>query len=112
MKTLMYPLVMIALLSIPTPLDGGENPAETITFQGVLTDEAAPHANGSYFLEFRLFAELEGGTPIEVLTDVPVTLMDGLLPQRSRSIYQPLSTAARVIWKPRYAFRRGASMRR
>ncbi|MGE3180185.1 MAG: tail fiber domain-containing protein [Phycisphaerae bacterium] len=70
-------LCMLLPLCIALPLVA-ETPTETFTFQGVLTETGAPDANGSYLLEFRLFATLEGGAPLEVLTDIPVTLSDGL----------------------------------
>ncbi|HLM60798.1 MAG TPA: hypothetical protein VK308_08340, partial [Pyrinomonadaceae bacterium] len=45
----------------------------TFTYQGRLTDSAA-NGSGSYLMEFRLFAQSAGGTAIDTLTDVPVTV--------------------------------------
>jgi len=46
----------------------------TFTYQGRLTDSQSGGSSGSYLMEFRLFAQSSGGTAIDTLTDVPVTV--------------------------------------
>ncbi|HLM60797.1 MAG TPA: sialidase family protein [Pyrinomonadaceae bacterium] len=47
------------------------------TYQGRLAD-AQQGANGNYLMEFRLFAAATGGMPVDVLTDVPVTISNNV----------------------------------
>lgn len=65
------------LLSLVFPLATVAQP-ETVAFQGALDDTQTPEGNGSYLMEFRLFDQPAGGIPIEVLTDIPVTVENRL----------------------------------
>ncbi len=48
------------------------------TYQGRLNDSQTMNGTGSYLMEFRLFAAASGGTPIQTLTDVPVSVVNNV----------------------------------
>ncbi len=70
--------IQLTLLSLALLLVALTHPTQAqttvFTYQGRLTDSQTPNGNGAYIMEFRLFAQESGGTAIQTLTDLPVTV--------------------------------------
>jgi hypothetical protein len=68
---LLAPLLLLIFWTISVPGQTG-----AFTYQGRLTDNAPQ--GGNYWLRFELYDAAEGGTPIDALADLPVTVVNGV----------------------------------